>query len=565
MSKEKINKTKVNQQQKSWVDYAFWILIAATVICYLPILQLNLVMLDDTIFINDKHQFMKELSNIPAAFTQGVFSEKDIYYRPLLIVYFILIHPFTSPNSITAFHFASLLLHVLNVTLVFRLLMKLISDKQKSFWLALFFAIHPSLTMAVAWIPGANDLLLTTFALLYFISLIKLTEEFSLQQLLLNFLFLMCALLTKETAAFLPIGAMILLIYQNKLSSFKKNIPLFFGVQAIAWIAWFFARKNVLTPDAATLINSDMLSLMMFRLTGMLQYFGKCFLPFNLNVFPTIEATSNIWGTLAVVVAGIFLWLNKERNHKKILLSLSWFVLFLLPIFFVPKNISDQLFEHRLYLPMIGILLLLNETFLFHQHAMKNAKAIIAAGMVVIFAGLIFSYTKTFADPIVFWKNAVESSPQSAYANKLYGIQIIQMKTEDDPLPYFKEAYRLDSTERYTNFFLAKLQYINQNKWSEAKPLLEKEITINPKYMDAYANLAQCCVEMKDYACAEKNLLKFLELNPKEQMISNNLLLIYKEQKKFAEGKKFADKMKAEGMDVNEEVYRALTDSLVVQ
>src|SRR6187401_3362332 len=130
-------KQPVNKQT-DYYQYANWLLLLLALICYLPVLNLDLTQLDDTVFINDKHNFVSHFSNIPKAFFQGAFNERDIYYRPVLLVYFILLNPFTSKSSIVAYHFGSLLFHVLNVFLLYRLLLRLTGKKNHSFWLAAF-------------------------------------------------------------------------------------------------------------------------------------------------------------------------------------------------------------------------------------------------------------------------------------------------------------------------------------------------------------------------------------------------------------------------------------------
>jgi hypothetical protein len=379
---------KNKQPSKAPVDfyqYAHWLLILLALICYVPVLNLNLTQLDDTVFINDKHDFISHFSNIPKAFVQGCFNEQDIYYRPVLLVYFILLYPLTSKTSITAYHFGSLLFHVINVLLLFALLKKLTGKRSHSFWLAAFFCIHPALTMAVAWIPGINDLLLTTFALGYFLSLLNIAENFSPAHVFFNIIFLLLALFTKESGAFLPLGGILLLLYKGYGKDIVKKFSFVIPLTLICWAAWFFARKNVLPENTPALINTEMISLVIHRATGLIQYFGKCILPFNLAVFPTIEGTSILWGLAAILLVVLLVLQNKERNLRHILIGAGWFILFLLPIFFVPKNVNDQLFEHRLYLPIIGILLLMRETSLFESGMRAGTRQALVIGLLVIF------------------------------------------------------------------------------------------------------------------------------------------------------------------------------------
>jgi tetratricopeptide (TPR) repeat protein len=121
----------------------------------------------------------------------------------------------------------------------------------------------------------------------------------------------------------------------------------------------------------------------------------------------------------------------------------------------------------------------------------------------------------------------------------------------------------LDSTKKYTRLFIARLIYMPQQKWDSARYILEREIQTNPQFMDSYAEIAHVCFELKDWPAAEKYILKYLELNPTDQMLNTNLLLLYRDLKKFKQALAQADKMKVLGIDMDEGMYKALQDSLV--
>jgi tetratricopeptide (TPR) repeat protein len=559
---------KSKQPAKAPTDfyrYAHWILILLALICYLPVLNLDLTQLDDTVFINDKHDFISHFSSIPKAFVQGTFNEQDIYYRPVLLVYFILLNPFTSHTSITAYHFGNLLFHVLNVLLLFRLLKKVTGNRNHSFWLTALFCVHPALTMAVAWIPGINDLLLTTFAFGYFLSLLRIAEGGKWKDIALNTFFLLLALFTKESGAFLPLGGVLLLWYKGQLKDFTKKIPAVLPLTISAWVVWFFARRNVLPENTPALINAEMTSLVLHRAEGLIQYFGKCILPFNLNVFPTIEGTNILWGLAAAALMTLLIVRNKERSLRNVLIGVSWFVLFLLPIFFVPKNINDQLFEHRLYLPFLGILLVLRETVLFTAALNASTRQAIVAAVFAACIVEVHHYIPDFQETFSFWNKAVAASPENAYANKLLGIKLAENKKEREAIPYIQKAYALDSNEMYSRLFLARLVYMPAQNWDSARYFLEREVQVNPKYSDTYAELAQVCVAQKDWPAAEKSVLKFLSFKPRDQVYNNNLVLLYKEQGKYREALAQADTMKARGLEVNAGLYKMIADSAAVK
>jgi hypothetical protein len=542
-------------------NYSIWILLAVTLLCYLRITGFNLTQLDDTVFISDKHDFISHFKNIPAAFMQGCFNEKDIYYRPLLIVYFILLNPFTNHSSFVAYHLGSLAFHLLNIFLLYRLLIKLTVSKEQSFWLTMFFALHPAFTMAVGWIPGINDLMLFTFAMGYFLTLIKITESGTWKAVMLNALFLFLAMFTKETAAFIPAGGLLLLWYKGNFKTSNNFLKAGVAMNVAVWLIWFYARKNVLAPGTASMISVEMLAQAIGKVNALVQYYGKCLLPFNLNVFPTVSNTNILWGLAALAITAILIIKNKERNMKEIVFGSGWFVLFLLPIFFVPKNINNQFFEHRLYLPMVGILFLLRQTLLFSSLT-NGTRKVVFISIGVVWLIITQLYLPDFKDTFSFWNNAVAASPDNAYANKMLGIKLAENERKDQAVPYIEKAYSLDSTEKYVHLFMARLIYMPQGKWDDARNMLEQEINVTPGFADNYAELAHVCFEQKDFAAAEKYIVKYLELNPQDEMLNSNLLLLYRDEKKYKEAVAQADKMRALGFTVDANLYKALSDSV---
>ncbi|MFN9955588.1 MAG: tetratricopeptide repeat protein, partial [bacterium] len=130
-------------------------LLAVTFIVYAKSLSFFITQLDDYILIFEKEQFNK-ITNIFKAFTVGTFGEKDIYYRPFLQISFM-IEQLVSKDSVAIYHFNNILLHLIAVYLVFRLFIVMGKATNTAWALASLFALHPALTMAVAWIPGRND------------------------------------------------------------------------------------------------------------------------------------------------------------------------------------------------------------------------------------------------------------------------------------------------------------------------------------------------------------------------------------------------------------------------
>ncbi|MHB9019846.1 MAG: hypothetical protein ACYC3G_03180, partial [Minisyncoccota bacterium] len=130
---------------------------------------------DDNTLILNNFGFISNLSNFIETFKQDVFhtpGASAFYYRPFLTIYFM-ISALIGGQDPMAYHFLSVFVHLVSVFLLFVFLQKLEYGRSISFLASLFFAIHPILSQAVAWIPGSNDSLATVFVLLAFIFFIN--------------------------------------------------------------------------------------------------------------------------------------------------------------------------------------------------------------------------------------------------------------------------------------------------------------------------------------------------------------------------------------------------------
>ncbi len=85
----------------------------------------------------------------------------------------------------------------------------------------------------------------------------------------------------------------------------------------------------------------------------------------NLSVYPSLAGTTYLWGIAALIVVIVLIIASGSLKNPLTLIGLAWYVLFLIPVFMAPSDKNDQIFEHRLYLPVIGILLILSQTKIF--------------------------------------------------------------------------------------------------------------------------------------------------------------------------------------------------------
>ncbi|MFZ4520898.1 MAG: tetratricopeptide repeat protein [Bacteroidales bacterium] len=528
--------------------FAILVLVAITFLVYARTLLLDYTKLDDSIFIVENAQYNADASNIGVSFQRGLFNPtKDAYYRPLFLVDFIIESRLFGTKP-AGYHFTNLLFHILSVVLLFLFFKRIKIPPLDAFLLSLVFAVHPVLTQAVAWIPGRNDMLLMIFFLSSFILLFRYLDKPGPGVLLLHFLFLLAALFTKETAIIIPVIMGGLLVFYLKCGWKKLVLPV------ISWFAavgiWFFVRstatlaKNWISPEAMMQAGIE-------RLGVILQYLGKIFFPVNLTVFPMAEDITLIWGALALAAFVALIVYSKSYTKPLTYLGLFWFIIFLVPVLIVPKSLNDQVFEHRLYLPVVGILIMLSQAVPFGNTVSAKTKTAIVAAISLIF--IIQSSVRIgyFSDPVTFWTHAAEGSPHSAYAKTLLGTKT------DDPAErekLFREARAIDPKLKNLNYYLGKVLF-DKKEVDSAEHYLRVELKENP-IPDAYFLLAQIAFSKEQFDSAAVNLEKVLELNPYDPQANNNLVLLYFQHGNPEKSRQVIRNMQERGMAVGNDLLQ---------
>jgi len=510
------------------VSYPMAIISVVSILLYIKSLTFGLTQLDDSIFINDFHELFSKGKNLGHLFFRGVFFEKDdSYYRPLLMVSFMFNKIVT--GKLFGYHLTNLFFHLTSCVFLYEFLKSFNFRNDVCFLLTLLFAVHPVLSQAVVWIPGRNDSMLTTFALASFLCMIQYTKNNKWYWLPLHFITLFLTLLTKESGIILPVMCFAYLVLFTK-SSVKNYIVYISGWFIIA-ATWFYMRSISIEPIIKPTL-SEYATGFINRLPLFIHYIGKSIVPFNLSVFPMQADTSIVYGICATVLLAALLFLNKAADKKKILFGFAWFTLFLLPAFFVPAQINEQAFEHRLYLPIIGILFLLQQTVLFSELNASNAKTIFwsAIGIILIFVIININHQQKFKNEITFWENAVLDSPSSSYAHKLLGVKYFNKKKYNESKEEIQKALRIDSTERYANYYYAKNLFQTNGKDPKGEYYLLKEEKLHPGFIDNVFDLAKFNFEKGDKVKAEFYLEECIRTNPTFMSAKNNLIVLLMEQ-----------------------------------
>ena len=435
---------------------------------------------DDDVLVLDRQDYLS-FSNIRNIFSNTVFGvETDKYCRPILNLTF-LCEKYLYGTQPFGYHFTNVVIHLFSVFSVY-LFLSLFYDRKKTLIFCSLFACHPAIVQAVAWIPGRNDSLLTLFVVLSFYFFIKYIN-FSKSNYLFGYLVcFVLSLLTKETAIFVPIFYFLLLIYREK--NIKRNV-ICIMIWLLITIIYLFYRTYVLNYQSYSLTFTELLNNFIISFPTITKYIANIFFPIKLSVFPSILSVNYLLAITSFLITILFFLKFKFYDLKFILFGFLWFFVFLFPTFLITNN---QFFDHRIYLPLVGMLFVVLElTKAYNDLFSKKFMAIVFCIFLLFFTITIF-YEQKFENKKIFWLNDLESSPQSDIPHAMIGCLLSDSGFYKEAEQQILEAIAIkEDPTHYVNLSVLYASMGNLQKMEEA---LLKSLTLSKDNPKIYYNLA---------------------------------------------------------------------------
>lgn len=508
--------------------FPFLFLVTFGFLLYYQTLSFSFSYLDDNRLIIDNSQILNG-GGLAKIFTSDVFfstNGSNFYYRPLLNVSLLLDSYWDGANPFF-FHYTNLILHLIASCLVFLLLKKYLPSKNTAFFLSLIFLSHPVLTQAVAWIPGRNDSLLTIFVVAALILFIDFLKHNKIRYLWGHLIFLSLALFTKETAVFLPlicVAYYFLFAKPFKREDRKDNFLIIGATWFCSLLIWYLFRKVSLSASSSL---TDLFFSGLQNLPAFLVYLGKIIFPINLSIYP-INLDSNYWlGLLALLLMLTAYYFTPKINWRRFSFGLLWLVIFLLPSFLSPDHGATSTFlEHRLYLPIIGFLLICAELYPLKNINFSNKKTLLICNIIIlIFATLTFYHSRYFHDRISFWNKAALDSPQSSFVHNNLGAMYYLDGDLIKAQGQYEAALQIDHMQKLVHNNLGLVAY-GLNNLDLAKREYQKEIAINPYYDVVWVNLGILSLKSNNFSEAKNYFQTALQINPNNSQAYNYLLIL---------------------------------------
>jgi tetratricopeptide (TPR) repeat protein len=546
---------------KFFKDNLVFILVLIVVGSFIYSFNLNnkLFWDDDDWIVNNPAVHSLESENIKYLFTHDALSGIGLesnYYRPFLFLTFAVNWTLGEDNPFS-YHILSNILHLANAVLVFTLLLLLFKRKLPAFIAGLLFVLHPLQTEAVTYISGRGDPLNVFFMLIALLLLRHVHKKrlslFSVP-MLLSYIALVFALLSRETAIVFPFLAIIVLItiyrgegfWRSFLISLKAAIP-YFGIVLVYGILRLTILNFADTLNFYTMPNiySENLHVRVFTFLATLPvYLRLFFVPTGLHMEREMALrlslfTWPVWlvsiSLLLIIIGLILLYKNRRRasDFTVLFFGIVWFFVSISPMSGITP-INAQIYEHWMYLPSIGIFFIVGwylggvlEYFKKKRLNVVRIALIIALCLYGLWLSIVsIQRNILWKDPIAFYEDILRYNPDSVRINNNLGNKYDDIGEYDKAEHHYRIAISSEDIFAQPHFNLG-IILENRGDIEGAHYEYVKAIEKNPRFHYAYQNLAALYAKIGDAVRVTEMLEKLRELTPENPQVYMNLYRAY--------------------------------------
>lgn len=503
---------------------------------------------DDVAFLENPIIHISRLSQLADVLLDGHLDRRAGFITFAVNFYLGGLNPF-------GYHLFNIIIHILNASALFYLVKITLSlpsvpERFKSaageIALAgsLVWLVQPVHIMAVTYTVQRLASLSSLFFLISLISYISARQSSPVKRFLyacLSVISGVIAFSTKQNAAVLPFVVLLYEFYFFMGLSFKKNKNriLFFSV--IAVISLSALVLVYLGTDFLMEIKQRYLERGWTPYQRLITEFRVVVLyltllvyphPSRLNVDYDFTLSTGIFSPLSTFFSFISLAvllafaLYRARKNPLFSFCLLWF--------FINLSIEstvyplDLVFEHRLYLPSMGIAML----FAGYVFTLDNAR-IKKTGVALIVLTVILSAYWThernylWGSQISLWEDNIRKSPDKARVHGNLGKAYLDNNQYDKARIEFEKVIQIDPDYLGAYDNLAVIYIDHFHDYDRAKEYINKAIKINPGYPAPYLNAGVIDLQLRQLPEAVDNFKKALDLDPQSLMGHYNLAAAY--------------------------------------
>lgn len=525
-------------------------LILLTLIVWWPVTRLDFVNWDDVTYLTANPAVQEfRLSELLTGFFAG-------NYHPLTMLSLALEAKLGGMNP-GIFHRTNLLLHAVNVVLVYRLFLGLRFSVPIAVLLSLLFGLHPLRVESVAWVAERKDVLYAAFWLGAALAWLSYRKSGNGAWALAALGFFVLSCLSKAMAVTLVPFLLVLDYIQGHKFQTRDYLlyALLTGVALATGILAFVAQGDAVGMGADFSIPERM-ALVAY---GFWFYVLRTLAPVSLSAFyPYPDSVPVFWYVLPVLTVGVAYGLYRLRN-RMLTGGLLAYAVIILPVLQIIPVGTALVADRYSYLSVLGLLVMtgwgivqVERRFPGKEMGMRVTGLLLAS----VLAWSVRDRIPVWQNSITLYENVLQQFPdysigQVNYGNALrdkgdwkgaeraYCLAIVADSQNDLPwnnlgilasfrgqperAVYFYGRAADLKPDYPVNYYNIATVWFNQGKADKALPYADKALAVDSLYGEALHLRGVLLQQLQRYPESVQALEKARQVNPYEIKILNDL------------------------------------------
>jgi protein O-mannosyl-transferase len=497
------NNVKVVKKSKNLKNYLFLSgIIILTIAVFSSTFKNEFINFDDNKYITGSN-YIKDFS---LHGFKEIFKSYFIDELPLTLASFTLDYKIWKLDPVP-YHIENVVLHIINILLVFILIKKITKKEEVALITALLFAVHPFRTESVVWAAERKDMLMGLF---YLSSIICYSDYirsgYKIRSLIFAFILAALSLMSKFTAVTIPLVLILIDYYFSRKISLKlllEKIPFLIMPLISGIIHYTTVQSSQLVTKFTGAYN--FVDCIFFAGYSIFYYLTRLLFPFNLSalhaypikingILPAEYYVFSIFSIIIIILVVILIYKAKQFRKELVFGFVFFLITISLVLQIIPFGGHVIVAERYTYLPYMGLFFLIGQIFYW----LNNDLVKCSINLKQIFKLVLISFVCAFC-VITYNRNKVWKNSYTLFSDVI----------EKDPASYF--AYNNRSFSKF-----------GMNDIEGALQDLNKSIELNPGFIDGYYNRGNIYNQLKIFDKALSDFDRVLKEMPKNAVAYND-------------------------------------------
>jgi len=503
------------------------VLAAVALALYNPVNRHPFVNYDDDRYVTENQHIRQGLT--ADTFTWALTSTEQANWHPLTWMSHALDCSLYRLNP-AGHHFTSVLLHAVNVVLLFLFLSRATGRTGASLFVAALFALHPINVESVAWVAERKNVLCTMFFFLTLWAYVWYAKQPDWKRHVAVFVLFAAGLASKPMAITLPFVLLLLDYWPLRRVPEERWLPqarLVLEKLPLLALSAASAFITVKAQQAGGAVRSTEEFSFAVRLANAIysyaMYLWKMVWPAHLApLYPHPGASLAAWQvtTATVVLLAVTALVFKFRTRRYLLVGWLWFLGMLVPAIGLVQVGDAAMADRYAYIPLVGIFIMIafGVADWAESRRLPLSPAIPAAALLVLLAMITQRQIGYWQSNPELWSHTLAVTQNNFIAEDNLGGALLLEGRDEEARPHFEAAARINPRDPMSRSNLG-TYYQSHGQGPEAIQQYQAAIhlTSDPGLLaQNYANRGAVQFELGQDEQARRSFEQALQLNPNQ-------------------------------------------------